>query len=464
MASWHLNEAATTGRLMKMSVFWADDRMDGTVKKACPNFPIILPSQAPTGVLQKYLKRCGRRSELNKSVFILIDGVKYHLFNANQRVAEIYLHIWSKSSAVSEALSVEDADKDLTLYLEVYSESQHQLIQSFFSNSLPERYHARTITNQLNMMDGIFVQEDKVAAQNTKKANAKKREEAIANGTYVPSEDTKQAKKKTKAPKSKRKAQSSAAKQKPKTVIKPEVEPEVTMNPPTESTVTENASNSAMKAQVRKSRKSTQRRKTPMLTNEERETYSPQVVTRTKCKHISSNRPETPSYIDRLAGKHLASIAPVPSTISIVLDQGIYRLDVPASHPAVKEGIIPTRSVLFRTRKGARAGILALDKEKYRQTDLTLYLCRRIMDKGTSSSKSGSTIGREYYMLACKNDELFDAIMSDWGGTPYGYALHVFKKGDLGKKSGRKSLVDQLIKDGNVVTKPHGGTHALTLG
>lgn len=480
MASWHLNEVVIAGRLKRMSVFWADDRMNGTVRKACPNFPIILPSQAPTDVFAKYLKRCGRKNNLDKSVFITIGDMKYHLFNANERVTEIYTLIWSKSEVITEALSIEDADSNLALYLEVYTDHHLKLVTQYFAENQSERFRARTIINRLKLLDDIFMQEDKIAAQQTKKNNAKKKAELTKSNdsaqpiaAHTPSE----AESNTTLDLPTKPAPKQAKQLKPSVIIKPqevapvatieESKPEVAQVEASVSVTTPAEPPQATKA-VKVKRKPVTRRRHPTLTHEERETYSPPLQTQKRpVEHVIKNHvTSTPSYIDRLSASKAQNCTLVHSTIKIERVGEHYQIVIPSKHGARRSGAVTQSTVLFRTRSGAKSGIKALDNSKHSKTELTLYLCKRVLD--TKITSSGTAIlGRNYYKIACSNSEFIDAIMQDWGGTPYGYALHMCKDSNLGKdinsSSQGKAWVKQLLKDGDILSKSHGITPMIAM-
>lgn len=373
MASWHLKLVDSNEATKELFVFWADNRKNGAVKKACPNFPLLVPSASDLALFQKHLKRCGRKNKLDHSLFITVENKKYHLFNANHRSVELYLTLWGLSLTNLCSFSIEPNEDETALnFIDVYSEQDYVLIKSALNSLVMEKQLStddiqELINSQVASLDDVYKQEDKLLPKPPK------------------------AKSKAKAKKAQSKNNSTSEKKGDK------------VNTPSHE------------RPINKKRTVSKKRIT--LPNEERENYVPNAQQKCATQHISNNSTAQKSYIERHCGApKLTTSARVNSTIKIDKREHFFAISIPSKHRAKSSKHILCDELFFKTRGGAKAAIEALENKNYERTEATLYMTKRSGDE--------KDLSRTFFPLVSGNEQLIDAILEDWGGTPLGYSLH----------------------------------------
>lgn len=376
MASWHLKLARSNQPTNELFAFWADNRKNGAVKKACPNFPLLVPYASELTLFQKHLKRCGRKNKLDHSLFLLVEDKKFHLFNANQRSIELYLTLWGCSLTNLGLFSIEPNEDETALnFIDIYSKKDYALIRATLNRmvsdsalSTPEVQ--QLITSQIASLDDAYKHEDK----------------------FLP--------KPPKPLKSKAKAKAKKAKNK-------KDDDDVLTNGNTSTPLPERPIN----------RRRVSSKKRSSLPNEERESYVPNEKAKCVTQHVNNKPLTQKSYIERHCGAPKNSASPrVSSSIKIDKRDHFFALSIPSKHRAKSSKHILCDELFFKTRSGAKAAIKALENKNHERTDATLYITKRSGDE--------KDLSRTFFPLVGGNDQLIDAILEDWGGTPLGYSLH----------------------------------------
>ncbi len=377
MASWHLAQGSNSGNVGELSIYWADNRMNGTVKKACPNFPLFVPTFTSTEILEKHLKRCGRKNLLDHSLFLVVDDEKIHLFNANHRAIELYLTLWGKSTTALGDFVIEKQSNPPINYSEVFDDTHKSKVKSYFSlladsieklskTILPE------IDQQLSKLDSAYKSEDKLSPKETKKKSS-------------PS---------PKANKKRVIRKKAATKSKSDRLNHQVVSEKQTVLPPTTN-------------------------KRQSLSSKDREIYVPNdKPVKAQAEHIGKKSPiKERSFIERHCGAPTLSTTPsVNSAIKIVKEDELFTLSMTEAKRKNLSSQICCEKLLFKTRAGAKKAIEALENKKFERTEAILYLSKRTGDDGN--------VNRTYFPIVKLNNALIDVMIEDWGGTPFGYSLH----------------------------------------
>ena len=382
MASWHLQQNNTNNSVGELSIFWADNRMNGTVKKACPNFALFVPTFTSLVIFEKHLKRCGRRNILDHSLFANVGKERIHLFNADQRSIELYISLWGHTLTSLGNFTIELQKKPAINYADIYHESDYHTVKEYFielnKRIMSSPPTVSDIESQLLNLDMEYKLVDKMAP---------------------------------KQPKTK-KTETNKTTNKKRTVQ--QSEPKVSKTDANHENKKTNNDNSPKTTSTQ-----TTSNKRVTLSSFDREFYVPQkALSKPSVGHVcKQNQPRSRSFIERHCRAPTLSSSPnVASTIKVEKLGEVFTLRIPNSKKQALSKQVRCDKLIFKTRKGAKTAIEAIENKNFERTDAVLYLSKRTGEDGS--------VNRTYFPIASQNNDLIDAIVNDWGGTPFGYSLH----------------------------------------